>query len=164
MGKAPRQTIEGFCQGLGQLVPEMPATPLAPDEVLAWMRSADSGLVRIPAPRPRGERRRHIRKYAVGELGKDKSFFFRGPEGRLNLRAQNLSLFLQLAAGVDDATWLRHLRAGDYSRWLLDSIKDDELAAEAAQVEADPRSRSRLEPRAHPRRHRAPLHRAGIDE
>jgi hydroxymethylpyrimidine pyrophosphatase-like HAD family hydrolase len=138
VGKAPRQTIEGFCQRLGQAAPEVPDAPLAPDEVLAWTRSADSGPVGIPAPRPRGERRRHIRKYAVGELGKDKSFYFRGPDGRLNLRAQNLSLFLQLSAGVDDATWLHHLRAGDYSRWLLDSIKDDELAAEAAQVEADP--------------------------
>jgi hydroxymethylpyrimidine pyrophosphatase-like HAD family hydrolase len=138
VGKAPRQTIEGFCRRLGQPAPEVPDTPLAPDEALAWRRSADSRPVRIPAPRPRGERRRHIRKYAVGELGDDKSFYFRGPDGRLNLRAQNLTLFLQLGAGVDDATWLHHLRAGDYSRWLLESIKDDELAAEAAQVEADP--------------------------
>jgi hypothetical protein len=138
VGKAPQQTIEGFCRRLGQPAPEVPDAPLAPDEALAWRRSADSRPVRIPAPRPRGERRRHIRKYAVGELGDDKSFYFRGPDGRLNLRAQNLTMFLQLAAGVDDATWLHHLRAGDYSRWLLDSIKDDELAAEAAQVEADP--------------------------
>ena len=71
------------------------------------------------------------------ELGEDASFYFRGPEGRLSLRAQNLNLFLQIADGVDDRTWLHHLRVGDYSRWLGDAIKDDELAAEVAQVESD---------------------------
>lgn len=98
----------------------------------------------MDALKPRGERRRHIRKYAEGQLGHDKSFYFRGPDDRLNLRAHNLGLFMQMADGVDDATWLHHLRAGDYSRWLRDSIKDLELAAEAeraeAQAEADPSS------------------------
>jgi len=41
----------------------------------------------------RTERRRHQRKYAEGDLGADKSFYFRGPAGALNLRAQNLTLF-----------------------------------------------------------------------
>ena len=45
--------------------------------------------------------------------------------------------FLQLAAGVDDKTWLHHLRAGAYSKWFRDAIKDEELAAEAAAVERD---------------------------
>jgi hypothetical protein len=40
------------------------------------------------------------------------SRYFRGPEGRLNLRAKNLALFLQIAEGIDDSTWLHHLRAG----------------------------------------------------
>jgi hypothetical protein len=80
---------------------------------------------------------RHSRKYVEGELGEDKSFYFRGPDGSLNLRAQNLLLFLQIAEGIDDATWLHHLRAGDYSRWLRDSIKDDDLADEVASAEKD---------------------------
>jgi hypothetical protein len=61
------------------------------------------------------ERRRHIRKYAEGRPGEDKSFYFRGPERALNLRAHNLLLFPQLDDGVDDATWLHHLRQGDYA-------------------------------------------------
>lgn len=80
---------------------------------------------------------RHSRKYVEGELGEDKSFYFRGPDGSLNLRAQNLVLFLQIAEGIDDSTWLHHLRAGDYSRWLRDSIKDDDLADEIASAEKD---------------------------
>jgi hypothetical protein len=39
-----------------------------------------------------------------GELGEDKSF-------HLNLRAQNLAFFLQIAEGIDDRSWLHHLRA-----------------------------------------------------
>jgi len=46
-------------------------------------------------------------------------------------------VILQLAQGVDDDTWLFHLRRGDYSRWLRDAINDGELADEAARLEAD---------------------------
>ena len=83
----------------------------------------------------RAERRRHSRKYAEGELPPDRSFYFQGPEGKLNLRAHNLFFFLQLAEGVDDGTWTYHLRRGDYSRWFRERIKDEDLAAEAARVE-----------------------------
>jgi hypothetical protein len=53
----------------------------------------------------------------------------------LNLRAQNLILFMQIADGVDDATWLHHLRQGDYSRWFREAIKDELLAEEVAPLE-----------------------------
>jgi hypothetical protein len=55
-------------------------------------------------------------------------------------------LFLQIAEGVDDRTWVHHLRAGDYSSWFRRVIKDDELAREAAGVEID-RSLQPLESR-----------------
>jgi hypothetical protein len=78
--------------------------------------------------------KRHRRKYAEGELPPDRSFYFRGPEEKLNLRAQNLTIFLQLAEGVDDETWEHHLNRGDYAKWFQDCVKDDELAAAAKQV------------------------------
>jgi hypothetical protein len=81
------------------------------------------------------ELRRHRRKYATGELGEDKSFYFRGPEGKLNLRAQNLKTFTQIAEGVDEDTWTHHLRQGDYSRWLREAVKDTAVADEVASVE-----------------------------
>jgi hypothetical protein len=87
--------------------------------------------------RPRGATRRHRRKYAAGDLGPERSFWFRGPDGRLNLRAQNLAIFSQIAEGVDDATWTYHLRRGDYSGWIRDAIKDGDLADEIAEVERD---------------------------
>jgi hypothetical protein len=85
----------------------------------------------IPA---RADRLRHLRKYAEGNLG-PKSFVFRGPEGKLRLRAQNLVSFCDIAAGVDDGTWSFHLRRGDYSRWFREVVKDDDLAREVAAIE-----------------------------
>src|SRR2546430_14239590 len=102
------------------------------------------GLVGADAGgRPRGsgirpgelEQGRHIRKYAAGDLGPN-AFYFRGPDGRLNLRAQTLAMFLQIADGVDDETWLHHLRRGDYARWFKTAIKDRELEAAARKAEA----------------------------
>jgi hypothetical protein len=45
---------------------------------------------------------------------------------------------MQLADGVDDETWLHHLRQQDYSRWFREAIKNEDLAAEAAGVETQP--------------------------
>jgi hypothetical protein len=73
-----------------------------------------------------------------GQLEEDRSFYFRGPEGKLNLRAQNLILFSQIAAGIDDETWNHHLGNGDYSAWFRQGLGDEALAEEAAAVERNP--------------------------
>jgi hydroxymethylpyrimidine pyrophosphatase-like HAD family hydrolase len=80
-------------------------------------------------------RRRHLRKYAEGTLGDDKAFFFRGPEGKLRLRATNLMMFLEMADGVDDATWEWHRERSDFSGWIETSIKDTELSAAVREIE-----------------------------
>ena len=87
--------------------------------------------------KPKERRKRHARKYAEGELGPDKSFYFKGAEGKLNLRAENLLSFLNIADGVDDATWEFHRKAGDYSNWFSQAIKDQELAGVVAAIEQD---------------------------
>jgi len=87
---------------------------------------------------PKADHRRHVRKYETGDLGDYRRFYFRGAAGQLNLRAQNLGVFMQLADGVDDETWMHHLRQQDYSRWFREAIKDEDLAAEAARVETQP--------------------------
>ena len=46
-------------------------------------------------------------------------------------------LFLQIAEGVDDRTWEHHRKAGHYSEWFRDVIKDAELAQTAAEIEED---------------------------
>jgi HAD superfamily hydrolase (TIGR01484 family) len=136
-GESPERTIAEFCDTLGRPSPRMPATTLAKDEALTWWVGAKDGPFVLKGRPPETERRRHLRKYAEGRLDEESSFYFRGPENKLNLRAHNLMMFLQLADGVDDATWLYHLRAGDYSRWFRKHIKDDKLADEAAHIEAE---------------------------
>jgi hydroxymethylpyrimidine pyrophosphatase-like HAD family hydrolase/energy-coupling factor transporter ATP-binding protein EcfA2 len=95
--------------------------------------------LRVNVKPAKSELRRHRRKYAVGELGEDKSFYFRGPENKLNLRAQNMNIFTQLAEGIDEETWSYHLATSDYSRWLRESVKDQPLAEEVAKIEEDER-------------------------
>jgi hypothetical protein len=112
------------------------AAPVGVGEVLLWS-AADETCRRVRLAPPSAEQRRHTRKYAVGQLPPDRSFYFRGPEGKLNLRAQNLLQFLEIAAGVDDDTWAFHFRRADYSRWFRDIIKDSELAGAAAAIERD---------------------------
>lgn len=137
-GQRPEQTIRRFHETLGHnLVPSQPVT-LRTGEALVWLRQAGAEPIRIKVEPPQAEGRRHRRKYAEGELGPDKSFYFRGPEGKLKLRAQNLVLFLQMAEGVDDQTWMHHLRRGDYSSWFREAIKDPDLADEATRIERLP--------------------------
>jgi hydroxymethylpyrimidine pyrophosphatase-like HAD family hydrolase len=136
VGTDASTALRSFCQRTGDATPRIDDRPLERDEALLWDRQS-AAVQRVRTIRPHAQRLRHSRKYTEGELGEDKSFYFRGPGGRLNLRAQNLVLFLQLAEGVDDGTWLYHLRAGDYSRWVRDAINDEELAAEIAGIEAD---------------------------
>jgi hydroxymethylpyrimidine pyrophosphatase-like HAD family hydrolase len=134
LGDSAGDVVTHFCEAIGSAVPRnLPA--LTEDEVLIF---SVEGVARPVKPDPPSQsHKRHTRKYAEGELGPDRSFYFRGPDGALNLRAQNLMIFLQMAAGVDDCTWEFHRDAGDYSNWFRNAIKDADLADEAAKVEQD---------------------------
>ncbi|MEY4551539.1 MAG: hypothetical protein RL685_7734, partial [Pseudomonadota bacterium] len=132
IGAAPAETLGELADSIRRRPPPIDPAPLQPGEAFVW-RCRENEACRMRSIVPVTERKRHIRKYAAGDL-QDKSFFFRGPRNELNLKAQNLTMFLQLADGVDDATWLHHLRTGDYERWLRDCINDDELADEVAAV------------------------------
>jgi HAD superfamily hydrolase (TIGR01484 family) len=134
VGDGASRAIAKFCQATGRKGLEVDVVPQQGQIVLL---DREGRVQLVTARKPKEKQKRHVRKYAEGELGEDKSFYFRGPEGALNLRAQNLLTFLQLAAGVDDKTWLHHLRERAYSRWFRDAIKDEKLAAEAASVEQD---------------------------
>src|SRR6185503_9668543 len=136
VGAAAQDTLARYATAIGVTSPAL-TEPLADGQCLAWLRTEPSGVVAFTPIPPRAERRRHVRKYATGELGADKSFYFHGSDDRLNLRARNLRTFVEMAEGVDDDTWLHHLRQHDYSRWFQEAIKDDELAAEAKAVEQD---------------------------
>ncbi|HZZ85162.1 MAG TPA: HAD hydrolase family protein [Anaeromyxobacteraceae bacterium] len=146
VGEGAAATLSAFFRSAG-LPGGGPAETQAPEQALLWTARSGETVAFRPA-QPRAAHQRHRRKYASGDVH-EKAFRFRGPDGRLDLRAQNLELFLQLADGVDDETWRFHLENGDYSRWFREAIKDEELARDAAEVErsagGDPRdTRKRL--------------------
>jgi HAD superfamily hydrolase (TIGR01484 family) len=137
LGGAPDRTLDAFCEAIGHGSPGNVPTDLKPGEVVAWRPKSGEPPRRVRTIPPRSEHSRHSRKYAEGDLGPDRSFRFRGPDGKLNLRAQNLAIFLQMAEGVDDTTWMHHLEQGDYSRWFREAIKDAALADEVETIEEE---------------------------
>ncbi len=137
VGAYPEETIRQFSSAMGVAPPIDSPLPSRPGEVFVWLLGGSQGPVAVRVQPPATEVRRHKRKYAEGKLGPDHSFFFRGPAGKLNLRAHNLNTFIEMAQGVDDDTWLYHLRRGDYSQWMREAIKDEALAGEVREIEKD---------------------------
>ena len=137
VGDRPDATIREFCDAAGVEPPALDGvTERAPaGQALYWRVGAarPDALHTVP---PAIERRRHSRTYVEGNRG-ERSFRFRGPDGKLNLKAYNVHVFLQLGDGVDDDTWMHHLRNGDYSRWFRTQVKDPELAHEIEHLERD---------------------------
>jgi hypothetical protein len=138
LGEHPLATLQSVTKLQGFHQREHSARELKSGEAWLWRSTAGQGPQLFLMAASRSERRRHRRKYAEGELPPERSFYFRGPDGKLNLRAQNLIVFRQLADGVDDATWLHHLRNRDYSHWMETAIKDPSLAHVVQQVEETP--------------------------
>jgi HAD superfamily hydrolase (TIGR01484 family) len=136
LGKTPVATLRSF-PGATEAITAFPdERELQKSEFLLWQRADGKPpcYVRFSLHRTM---RRHNRKYVEGKLIPDHVFFFRGPEGKLNLPAQNLVSFLQISHGIDDESWLYHLHQSDYSRWFHDCIKDPELARDAAEIEKE---------------------------
>ncbi len=139
IGNHPTETVAKFCAAVGEKVPACPAVEgnkLPHGDAMLLRRGAPAAVVVHTRP-PRTERKRHLRKYAAGNLGAERSFYFRGPYDKLNLKAPNLFQFLQLADGVDDETWEFHRTRGDFSKWVRAQIKDNQLADELAEIETD---------------------------
>jgi hypothetical protein len=138
VGEAPGRTLGDLCRLRELPEPQIPDTSgrLPAGHALYWRIGTPEAFI-VQAEPTKTEFKRHSRKYMEGNLGKDRAFFFRGPQGRLNLRAHNLQLFVLMADGVDDETWMFHLRRGHYSTWLREQVKDTELADEVDRVERD---------------------------
>jgi hydroxymethylpyrimidine pyrophosphatase-like HAD family hydrolase len=134
IGPSPEKTLGTYSRATGQRLAWPEGLGSEAGEVVAWF-VRDNTIPFSMRPRPgRAERIRHLRKYAEGNM-RHRSFFFRGPDRQHNLKAQNLAVFCQIAAGIDEPTWMFHLQSQDYSRWFRDAIKDDHLADEMERIE-----------------------------
>lgn len=135
LGPEADKVITSFCAAVDI---EPPETQIPGDEhVLYWHRAAGTPPKLVTVEKPRQQHKRHIRKYAEGALTDERSFYFTGPGGKLNLKAQNLMMFLQIADGIDDDTWNYHFERGDFGKWFRGAIRDDDLADEAEAIETD---------------------------
>ena len=141
IGRSPEETLRKFADATDQPLTWPEGLSYQPNTVVVWFLRDGQPPFAMQARRGRAERIRHLRKYAEGNL-RWHSFYFRGPDNRHNLKAQNLMVFCQIAQGVDESTWMFHLHRGDYSRWFRHAIKDDYLADETERVER----RAGLEP------------------
>jgi hydroxymethylpyrimidine pyrophosphatase-like HAD family hydrolase len=167
-GLHPDKTLAAFAEAIGRIPPSVrDHETLERGQLLVWRpapRAADAvhesesaathgqgkeeDIYVVTVEPGTVQRRRHHRKYAEGLLIPERSFYFRGPEGKLNLRAHNLVLFLEIADGVDADTWQYHLKRGDYSQWFGEVIGDEDLANEARSIEEQAQALDPAESRA----------------
>jgi hydroxymethylpyrimidine pyrophosphatase-like HAD family hydrolase len=136
VGNRPDKALAEFGEARRVAAPAGTTAELAEGEALAYWVESGRPPFKLTAGPGRVDRRMHKRKYVDGRLPDDRTFVFRGPKGKLHLRAYNLMTFLELAGGVDDATWLHHLKGGEYSKWVREAIRDEDLARDVAAAEA----------------------------
>ena len=129
MGDLPGKTMEEFAEIIDAKIDIPVDIVIETGEVLVWQKDQNETLIVICSI-PGHLLQRHKRKYATGDMGYN-SFYFRGPANKLNLRANNLLTFIQMGSGVDDETWLYHLKRNDYFNWFRGSVKDESLAESA---------------------------------
>ncbi len=135
IGARPHETLTTLSGALDVAAPQHGELSPGPGEAVLWMCRGDEPPYRFSMAPAEAQRKQHRHRVIEGSLPPERSFYFRGARRQLNLRAQNLPLFLQIGLGVDEETWLHHLHEGDYSRWLYEAVKDPALAAQVAAVE-----------------------------
>lgn len=125
VGEGSTYALEEFCSARDLEMPAPPPT-LSKNEAYAWDLENNREPTVIRFKMPEQLHQRHKKKYALGDLGRH-SFYFTGPENKLKLKAHNLMMFIHLAEGVDDATWLYHLQRNDFTNWFKCCIHDEDL-------------------------------------
>ncbi len=134
VGRSPERTLRRFAEATGRALEWQGESSHKSGQIVVWSIGRGDAPILARSIAPARDRIRHRRKYAEGDM-RFRSFYFRGPGGRHNLRAQNLAIFSQIAEGIDDDTWLYHLHRGDYSRWLRHAVNDRYLADQAERIE-----------------------------
>lgn len=134
IGASPEDTLRRFADSTKRTLRWPQGLEHRPRHAVAWFAGEGTEPFLVQPERTRAERIRHHRKYAEGDL-RYHSFYFRGPDGRHNLKAQNLAVFCQIAAGIDENTWMFHLRNNDYSRWIREAVRDPWLAEQIEPIE-----------------------------
>jgi hydroxymethylpyrimidine pyrophosphatase-like HAD family hydrolase len=80
---------------------------------------------------------RHRHKYVHGYLPPRQQFLFRDEHGLSGRYAANLEDFDRELRVASDAVLFHHVRCGDFSRWIAETLQDDALAMAICQIERD---------------------------
>ena len=134
VGPSPEKTLRDFSIASGHPLRWPEGLSHSPRKAVIWFPHGEKPPFLASIIPAHGDRVRHRRKYAEGDM-RDRSFYFRGPSDRHNLKAHNLMIFSQIADGIGEETWLHHLHRGDYSKWFRDSVKDPYLADQMERIE-----------------------------
>jgi HAD superfamily hydrolase (TIGR01484 family) len=134
VGPSPDTTMKSFGDAVGRPLLWSQGLSYKAGQAIIWFPETGKPPSPMRIIRPKGDRIRHRRKYAEGNM-RYHSFYFRGPGNRHNLKAHNLAIFSQIAEGIDEETWLFHLRRQDYSKWFREAVKDPYLADQVARIE-----------------------------
>jgi hydroxymethylpyrimidine pyrophosphatase-like HAD family hydrolase len=135
-GPRPLDVFAEFAKAVGIAAP-VDAPQSSDGEAVYWQCRTDRPPVLVQVTPPLQRHKRHEGKYAEGDVGDGHSFYFVSPDKSQVRKAKNLFQFLEVAATVDDPTWERHRRAGDFSAWFRHVIRDEDLAVAAADIEQD---------------------------
>ena len=131
----PTEALQAICERMEHGMPAV--HPPADDKshrALAWRLTETDAIwfSRLPSDL---DNQRHRHSLFEGEMEEEHQFVFRGANNQFSLRATNLKRFIELAEGLDDETWLFHLKRNDYSNWIEHVIKDYGLADEVRAIE-----------------------------
>ncbi len=136
VGLNPNKTLNSFAKKTGTAPTVNDPDSLSFGQAELWFRRKSDKSLKVNLITTPQKHRRHLRKYAEGNLGEQRSFYFTGKKRKIKIKCQNLFLFMQIGDGLDDETWLYHLQRGDYSNWIHNAIRDPALAEEVKEVEA----------------------------
>ena len=134
VGDEPLKSLQDFAASKEIFLPQLNFTSINKGQALVWDTSLKQQPQIITTNKPKQLNRRHIKKYATGFMDYN-SFYFTGAKHKLNLKAYNVMVFSQLAEGIDDETWIYHLKRNDYSRWFRNSLHDNDMADMTQKIE-----------------------------
>jgi len=87
--------------------PQLNFTALDKGQALVWDISLNVQPQIITTKKFRQLNQRHIKKYATGFMDYNSFYFTRTQD---EFKSINVLIFVQLAGGIDDETWMYHLK------------------------------------------------------
>ena len=113
----------------------LPGDPSAHATATATLRETGSPARPFTVHLRRTPHVRHRGKYAVAILPERQWFRFRGPDGHVVATAATVADFSHIVRDIDSTVVAHHTKHGDFSRWILGTIQDRDLAAAVAAIE-----------------------------